>query len=114
MARKRLTVKTARALSEREALALLQTAATSKTGLLEAIKNEIFTRVSKNENFGIVIPAGPNGEKITDAERKNGTTMINSDFRKRAFQYAVRYVPSHEGWVYAPLAKIEELFGKKE
>lgn len=112
MPKKILKVKTARGLKPDEALALLQTAVSRIGGVLEHIKTEIFTRTSKGDHYGLVVPEWSGSDKISEKEKARTATSINQDFRKRNFAYRVRYVPSHDGLVFAPQKAVEDAFGK--
>lgn len=111
---KRLKVKSSRGIGEKEAMALLLTAATRRGGQLEKIRDEIFKLVLNGQHFGQVTAENPDGEALSDVDKKKIVTVMNADFKKRSYAYRIRYVASVNGIVFAPLAKMKELFGTRE
>lgn len=113
MAKKHLRLKTSVGMSEKEALELLSTAQSRVTGAFDAIRNRIFEMTSKGQHYGLIQAETVSGEKLSPPDCKKVVSGINTDLKRRGFKYSIRYIPAREGFLFVPLAKIEEFFSVK-
>lgn len=108
----KVVVKNAANLSEKEALAMLQMAAGRRPGTHEPIRLKILDLISKGQNYGSITVQDSNQLPLNPSECKKIVIAINLQFKKTGVSHVVRYVPSKDVFVYVPLEKIDEWFGK--
>lgn len=99
-------------LSEKEAYELLAMASGRGTSPSEPVRQRILDLISKGQRFGIVMAETAAKEKLDAAECKKIVIAINLSFKKTGTPYGIRYIPNKDGFLFVPIEKINEMFGK--